>query len=329
MSDIASRRGFTELNLLRFSLPLGSYTCDILGWGLLGERWWRNYLHVHSFYEICCAFAGEGVFRINSVDYPVRTGDVFVAKPTEAHEIISSEAKPLGIYFWSYTLRAHVVRATHAIDEETQAIDLLLQDFHRSSRWVSQQGSAAMLSTCQLLTDEIGARAPGYRRNIEGLIAKLVIDTARSIVPAASTRLEVVNSDQTPNQQTLKQIVQYLRDNFNRPITIRDVASQVHLSERHVSRLFQQATHQTIKEHVMALRIDAASQYLLGNEHAIKEIGEAVGIPDIQHFTTVFRRHTGLTPANFRRQRGTRFSDVSVLRNSLSALPIDELSRQV
>ena len=310
LSDIASRRRFTELNQHRFSLSLGSFTCKILGWGFLGERWWRNYLHVHSFYEICCAFDGVGVFHINDTDYEVRAGDVFVAKPAESHEIVSSESAPLGIYFWSYTLIPNIVPATHTVDKETQEIDALLHAFCHSRRWVSQHGSTGMLNICKLLTDEVIVCAPGYQRNLDGLIAKLIIDTARAVTPSfVSIRAESIFSEQTPNQQTLKQIDHYLHDNFNRSITIRDVAAQVHLSERHVSRLYHEATGCTIKEQVLALRIEAASQRLLSTDHAIKEIGKSVGFPDVQHFTTLFKRRTGLTPALFRQQRGTRFND--------------------
>ncbi len=132
-----SRSRFTDLNQMQFSLSLGSYGCEVLGWGYLGERWWRNYLHMHSFYEVCCAFDGAGVFRINDVDYPVQAGDVFIAKPAELHEIVSSESMPLGIYFWSYSLRPNILHRTHQVDEETQEIDALLDAFSQSQCWVS------------------------------------------------------------------------------------------------------------------------------------------------------------------------------------------------
>ena len=48
-----------------------------------------------------------------------------------------------------------------------------------------------------------------------------------------------------------------------------------------------------------------------GSGKTIKEIGEHVGLPDVQHFTTVFKRHTGLTPATFRKQHGTQFANPS------------------
>lgn len=312
-----SRSRFTDLNQMRFSLSLGSYGGEVLGWGYLGERWWRNYLHMHSFYEVCCAFDGAGVFRINDTEYAIQAGDVFVAKPAELHEIVSSEPSPLGIYFWSFSLRPNILHRTHQADEETQEIDALLDAFSQSQCWVSQRGSENILSVCQLLTEEVITRAPGYRQTCEGLIAKLILDTARSVVPIEASNHTIAQSlslqslTHTPTQQVFRQIEQYLRDNFTRPITIRDVAAQVYLSERHVSRLFQQATGKTIKEYVHVLRMDAAAQQLLNSERAIKEIGEHVGLPDVQHFTTVFKRHTGLTPATFRKQHGTQFANPS------------------
>jgi AraC family L-rhamnose operon transcriptional activator RhaR len=104
-------------------------------------------------------------------------------------------------------------------------------------------------------------------------------------------------------------IEQYLHDNYNRPIKMRDVAAQVHLSERHTSRLFLQVTGTSIKARLTALRVEAASQLLLSGRRPVKEVAEASGFPDVQHFTTLFRRHTGLTPAAFRQRGGTTFAD--------------------
>ena len=103
----------------------------------------------------------------------------------------------------------------------------------------------------------------------------------------------------------------YLRDNYPRPIEVRDVAAQVHLSERHLSRLFVQQTGKSILEFLTDLRIEAASQLLLDGSLPIKQIARSVGYPDQHYFTTIFGKKVGLTPGVFRRRRGTRFRDES------------------
>jgi AraC family L-rhamnose operon transcriptional activator RhaR len=306
-NELVPRHRFTDLNQLPISLRLGGYASEILGWGFLGTRWWRNYLHIHSFYEVCYAFEGEGVFRMNGVEYPVRGGDVFVAKPSEPHEIISSHEAPLGIYFWSYTL---VPSSPVKRGSETRDLDALLRAFTVSQRWVSDHVSG-MQRTLELLTEEIVARETGYHLTIEHLTAKLLIDTARAVTDLPSISSNAETSKRDPMAMLVQRIEQYLRDNYSRPISIRDVAAQVHLSERHTSRLFRKATGASIKDRLTTLRIEAATQLLLNGRLAIKDVGAASGFPDVQHFTTIFRRRTGLTPAAFRERGGTNFIDPS------------------
>jgi AraC family L-rhamnose operon transcriptional activator RhaR len=303
----APRSRFTDLNRLQISLHLGNTTGEILSWGLLGTHWWRNYLHVHSFYEVCYVFEGEGIFCMNGVDYEVRPGHVFVARPSEPHEIVSGADAPLGIYFWSYTLAP--ARQTVAGAGE---LDALLAAFATSQCWVSLR-TPGMLRTLELLTEEIAAREPGYRHNIAALAAKLVVDTARAVV---NTPIAGDEPDPAPREAAdvlVQRMARYLRDNYARGVSIRDVAAQVHLSERHTRRLFHKVMGTSIKDYVMSLRLNAAAQMLLSGSLTIKAVGEATGFTDVQYFTTVFRQHVGLTPAAFRRQRGTRFMHPSGL----------------
>src|SRR5579875_3041730 len=88
-------RYFAELSRLAMTVPMGNYRAPMRSWGFIEPKWWRNHLHTHTFYEVCYAYAGMGTFAINGKVHEVRKGHVFVAKPGEPHEIISSRAKPL------------------------------------------------------------------------------------------------------------------------------------------------------------------------------------------------------------------------------------------
>lgn len=295
------RQRFTDLNHVVLSLSLGSFHSEILGWGFLGQRWWRNYLHTHSFFEICYAFAGQGLFRINEQDYQVRQGQVFVARPGEVHEIISSQDQPLGIYFWSHTLtqRRDSPPAPTALDE-------LLQAFLTAPCCVSER-VPAMQRTLELLTEEVMRKEPGYLQALEGLAVKLLLDTARAVVELPSQPARAETSSRSPAEALVQVIIRYLRDNYHRPLTIRDLAAQVHLSERHTSRLFHSIMGVSILEYLTTLRLEIAAQLLLERQMPIKEIAQATGYPDVRYFTTLFHQHTGLTPAAFRLRGGTSF----------------------
>ncbi len=295
------RHRFTELNQVSLSLQLGSFTGEVLSWGFFEPRWWRNYLHVHSFFEVCYAFHGKGIFRILGKNWQVQAGDVFVAWPGEPHEIISSEEEPLGIYFWSYMLFS-----SRESRDETRSIDTLLQAFLTSQQAISAK-TVAMQRTLELLTEEVVQKELGYLQSIEGLVTKLILDTARAVADAPSLAVPIEPPAKRPDEVVVQIMLRYLRDNYNRPLSICDVAAQVHLSERHASRLFHNVTGLSIKEYLISLRIDIATQLLLDSRTPIKEIALAIGYPEVRYFTTLFRLRVGLTPASFRQKGGTRF----------------------
>jgi AraC family L-rhamnose operon transcriptional activator RhaR len=291
---------FTELRSLSLTVPLGGFSAQIRGWGFYEPAWWRNYLHIHSFFEVCYAFAGRGLFHINGHNHEVAAGQVFVARPGEPHEIISSEEEPLGIYFWSYTLIPPSQRQTDT--------DTLLHAFLTTPRSVSAD-TPAMGHTIELLTGEITRREAGYEQAIHALVMKLLLDTARAVtdLPPVVSEGQALDSSETLVQDMRR----YLRDNYQRPVRVRDVAAQVHLSERHTNRLFGQVMGMSIKAYLTQYRLEVAAQHLVSQQMSVTEVAYASGYRDVRHFITRFRQHTGLTPTAFRAQGGTRFLDSS------------------
>jgi AraC-like DNA-binding protein/quercetin dioxygenase-like cupin family protein len=292
------RQRLTDLNSVPLRLQLGNFSADVLHWGFISGEWWRNYLHVHSFFEICYAFAGRGEFKICGETHEVKAGDVFVAKPDEPHEIIADENDPLEIYFWSYTLVPPAKRQVASSD-----IDTLLRAFLTTAKRV-QHDMAQMEGTLELLTDEVVKREVGYSQTIQGLVTKLLLDTARGVT---KVHLPSAQLSRSPGDAAVDLMTRYLHDNYDRFVSVRDVAAQVHLSERHARRLFLEATGKSIKQYLTFLRLDVAKQRLLSEEVTISEIAYGVGFNDVRHFSTTFHTVEGVTPSQFREKGGTRF----------------------
>lgn len=308
------RQKFFELDRLHVSVRLGSSRADLLYWGVLGEKWWRNYLHAHSFFEICYAFAGQGTFRMLGKDYDVKAGDLFVARPGETHEIVSSRAKPLGIYFWAFTLvrqpRNPEVATPIPTSDLDRPVDALLDALATSKRFIARpQGGGAVQRTLELINEEIASKPPGFTQSIHALTVKLLLDSARAVSDGGVASEELDAPVRSTTQAVVRTASRYLRDNLSRPIEVRDVAAQVHLSARHLSRLFHKETGTSILDFLTNLRIEAAGQLLLDRELSIKQVARAVGYPDPHYFTTLFGRRTGMTPAVFRSKGGTKFND--------------------
>lgn len=73
------------------------------------------------------------------------------------------------------------------------------------------------------------------------------------------------------------------------------------IPERTIKRRFKQATGLTLIEHLQNLRIEAAKHELESASMPVDEIAWTVGYEDASFFRRLFKRRTGLTPAQYRR----------------------------
>jgi AraC-like DNA-binding protein len=97
----------------------------------------------------------------------------------------------------------------------------------------------------------------------------------------------------------------HVHEHLSDPITIDDLAHIANLSPFHFSRVFLKKTGFTPAKYVRSIRIGRARELLLEGELSIKQIAQAVGVPQAHHFSAVFKQATGQSPRAFvRTHRG-------------------------
>ena len=91
--------------------------------------------------------------------------------------------------------------------------------------------------------------------------------------------------------------------NFREKGVLASAAQKSELSRRRFNDLFKQQYGITPNDYLTELKIDAAKSLLVDNGLSVKSIAELCGFEDIYYFCKIFKRHTGLTPTDFRRLR--------------------------
>jgi AraC family transcriptional regulator len=97
----------------------------------------------------------------------------------------------------------------------------------------------------------------------------------------------------------LRRIAEHVQTNLAAELRLTELSAVVHMSPYHFARLFKQATGVSPRQFVIRRRIEAA-KILLAARRPIREVALAVGFCSQSHFTTSFRRLTGLTPGHYR-----------------------------
>ena len=98
----------------------------------------------------------------------------------------------------------------------------------------------------------------------------------------------------------LRRVAQYIHDNLQRELRLADLSAVVHMSPYHFARLFKRSTGVPPHQFLLRHRIAEARGLLAAQKVPIAEIARSVGFRTPSHFTTTFRRVTGMTPSAYR-----------------------------
>jgi len=106
----------------------------------------------------------------------------------------------------------------------------------------------------------------------------------------------------------------YMKKHFARDLPIEILAAEVNMSPRNFIRRFKEATGQVPGKYLQALRISIAREMLEDGARSVQVICADVGYEDVAFFRALFKRLTGMTPAEYR----TRFTGVRSRETRLS-----------
>lgn len=98
----------------------------------------------------------------------------------------------------------------------------------------------------------------------------------------------------------LRRVAEHVQTNLTGDLRLPELSAVVHMSPYHFARLFKKATGVSPRQFVIRRRIEAAKILLAARRLPLDEVARAVGFCSQSHFTTSFRRLTGITPGHYR-----------------------------
>ncbi len=105
----------------------------------------------------------------------------------------------------------------------------------------------------------------------------------------------------TPKGASTEPLLDWLRDNLHRPLTLEDIAEHAGLSSRTLIRRFREQTGTSPLRWLHRARVRRAQHLLETTEHGIERIGAQVGFSSPTAFRDRFKRTTGVSPQSYRR----------------------------
>ena len=180
--------------------------------------------------------------------------------------------------------------------------------FHADSRLLAEEG----LIVEEASSLQSAATSSVFRDGLVEALCRSLIDAGRilrlpymacvskAIVMRAMARQEDNPRCSALPKWRLRKLENYLADNIGEHISLGDMAEVTGLSRMHFAAQFRAATGFRPREYLIMKRVEQAKIAMAETEMPLVEVALSVGFSAQAHFSTVFKRFTGSSPAQWK-----------------------------
>ena len=252
-------------------------------------------IHFHDDMEVVYVLDGSITLRNGYYTYNMKQGDIFILNDREMHSFESTGEDNMVMmlqmdltYFSRYydNLKNNFF-VTDMEDDSDESLDVLKGILARIMMEILQKGY-------------------GYEHKViestHNLIACLMSDFQYFVMEDGKFKNESKNKGNKILAGRLNRITDYMYDNYNRKLTLNEIADREHLSIYYLSHIIKEATGLSFQELLSYIRVEESEKLLLGTNKKIGAIAEETGFSAVRYYIKHFEQWFGMHPLEYRRE---------------------------
>lgn len=229
--------------------------------------------HLHDHIELGFIKKGSSFIYVDGIGYELKKNDFFIVFPNQIHSYEASKNLECQLIIFSpglvpemrETFTAYLPQSAVISAEGTDIETIMSVILHQFRLKLPEFNHGIILALCSLVTHIMTMQK----------LSKYSIDT-------------------------LKNILIFIEQNFTEPITVEDVAENLHISPSRLSHLFSDKLSTTFTKYVTSKRIGYACNLLKNSDMPITDIAFRSGFGSVRTFNRTFLLATGINPRNYR-----------------------------
>ena len=232
----------------------------------------RSDYHILFITEGCC------FIRENGVEIPVNAGSVILYLPYERQE---------------YYVKEDIKTTSYYVHFSGTGCEDILKEFGITTRYFRVGKAMRAEELFRRMIEEYYFKRPyseklcaGYLYNVLGLLGR--------------KRL-LSDDDSVKSSNRIEQVCRKMIRNYETDVDVAEYAAECNISTSRFLHLFKECTGTSPTSYMISIRIKKACELLENTDLSILNVAEQVGICDQNYFSRLFKKHTGISPSEYRK----------------------------
>ncbi len=248
--------------------------------------------HRHTHEEILISIKGDAEHIVDFNTTTLKSPFVSFVTKGKSHHLRpkkDTESEGYAILFQSEFVSETIFQLYHLFYDNAHIMFSNNREFER------------IITLCELLEKETQQEEPDYS------IIRSLLSALLSIIEAKK-RKALEDSSVNKQEQPFAKFLQILEENFHRPVGVSFYADKLFMSSRNLNLICNQVLQKSVSDIIQTRKLTEAKSLLATTNKSIYEIGFELGYKEKAYFSSVFKKRTGQTPSEFRKETKKLFS---------------------
>lgn len=219
---------------------------------------------------------GEGIFIINGLKHHLKKGDIFFIPPNTSNKYYPIKENPW-TYKWigfngsecmKYVKMCGFEDGNYIISNANENLSLLFSEVYKSFK------------------DDDLVSSLGYLYQILGNLIKKYEFTS--------------NIDTSINTLYINKAIKFIEDNYNKNITVSDIAQHIKINRSHLFKIFKATMNQSPQQYIINYKLNKACDLLRKSTYSINGISDLIGFSSAEYFSRLFKKYKSISPSQYR-----------------------------
>ena len=258
--------------------------------------------HMHDFIEVLYCLHGSYYLCVNDFETTFTVGDMIIIGSKNIHELAPFKDKN-GEYvadFLALKFQPEMIYSGYSTSMELKYVLPFIFSNKKANYFFTKEQlkNTKLNEIFDNIRNELMTHEYGYEIALKSDIYQVILQITR-ILHASNNIWGAFSPAVT---QKLEIALNYIENNYNQPITLKELSDISFMEYSYFSRLFKQLTGMNCTKYINRIRVKKSEPMLMSGKMSISKISDEIGFDNVSYYIKQFKLFNGVSPKQYQKR---------------------------